>query len=134
MRSGNVSPAPSPAPQQAWRQGYSVGPAGVFAASVLTTLIADVVGSITAGELGNKLAQRVGKNADILKNGDLTAAAGEAISRLLANVAESEEIIVIAERNGLGYAQANFQYLANKTVAYWLKIDAETDSETTPLN
>ncbi|MGB3266032.1 MAG: ATP-binding protein [Microcoleus sp.] len=114
--------------------GVLGGPGGVLAASVLTTLIADVVGSITAGELGNKLAQRVGKNADILKNGDLTAAAGEAISRLLAKVAESEEIIVIAERNGLAYAEANFQYLANKTVAYWLKIDAETDSETTPLN
>ncbi|MEG3847100.1 ATP-binding protein [Microcoleus sp. herbarium13] len=110
------------------------GPVGVFGASVLATLIAGIVGNITAGELGNKLAQRVGKNADILKNGDLTAATGEAISRLLTKVAESEEIIVIAEQNHLNYAYADFQYLANKTVAYWLEIDAKTDSETTPLN
>lgn len=111
------------------------GPTGVLAASVLATIVTGVVGNITAGELGNKLAQRVGKNADILKNGDLTAAAGEAISRLLQEeIAESEEIIVIAERNHLNYAKADFQYLANKTVAYWLEIDAKTDSETIPLN
>ena len=74
--------------------GVLGGPGGVFAASVLATIVAGVVGNITASELGNKLAQRVGKNADILKNGDLTAAAGEAISRLLQeNITESEEII-----------------------------------------
>ena len=108
--------------------GVLGGPGGVFAASVLATIVAGVVGNITASELGNKLAQRVGKNADILKNGDLTAAAGEAISRLLQeNIAESEEIIVIAERNHLPYAKADFQYLAKKTVAYWLEIDTKTD-------
>ena len=115
--------------------GVLGGPGGVFAASVLATIVASVVGNITASELGNKLAQRVGKNADILKNGDLTAAAGEAISRLLQeNIAESEEIIVIAERNHLPYAKADFQYLAKKTVAYWLEIDTKTDISTTDLN
>ena len=115
--------------------GVLGGPGGVFAASVLATIVAGVVGNITASELGNKLAQRVGKNADILKNGDLTAAAGEAISRLLQeNIAESEEIIVIAERNHLPYAKADFQYLAKKTVAYWLEIDTKTDISTTDLN
>ena len=115
--------------------GVLGGPTGVLAANVLATIVATIVGNITASELGNKLAQRVGKNADILKNGDLTAAAGEAISRLLQeNIAESEEIIVIAERNHLPYAKADFQYLAKKTVAYWLKIDTKTDISTTDLN
>ena len=115
--------------------GVLGGPTGVLAANVLATIVATIVGNITAGELGNKLAQRVGKNADILKNGDLTAAAGEAISRLLQeNIAESEEIIVIAERNHLPYAKADFQYLAKKTVAYWLEIDTKTDISTTDLN
>ena len=115
--------------------GVLGGPGGVFAANVLATIVASVVGNITASELGNKLAQRVGKNADILKNGDLTAAAGEAISRLLQeNIAESEEFTVIAERNHLRHAKADFQYLAKKTVAYWLEIDTKTDISTTDLN
>jgi DNA-binding transcriptional MerR regulator len=114
--------------------GILGGPAGVLAASVLATIVTGVVGNITAGECGNKLAQRIGKNADILKNGDLTAAAGEAISRLLQkNIAESEEIIVIAERNHLPYTKADFQHLAKKTVAYWETIDTQTDGNTTPL-
>ena len=104
------------------------GPVGVFGVGVLATIVASVVGGITASELGNKLAQRVGKNADILKNGDLTAAAGEAISRLLEKVAESDEIVAIAERNNLPYPEADFKYLAKKTVDYWVKIDAATDT------
>lgn len=97
------------------------GPVVEFGANVLATIVASVVGNITAGELGNKLAQRVGKNADILKNGDLTAAAGQAISRLLQeDIAESQEFTVIAERNHRRHAKADFQYLAKKTVAYWL--------------
>jgi len=114
--------------------GVLGGPVGVFGASVLATIVAGIMGNITANELGNKLAQRVGQNADILKNSDLTAAAGEAISRLLTKIAESEEVIVISQRNHLRYAKADFQYLAKKTVAYWEAIDAKTDSETTPLN
>ena len=111
------------------------GPGGVFAASVLATIVADILGNITAGELGNKLAQRVGKNDNILENRDLTAAAGQAISRLLQeDIGESEEIIVIAERNDLLYAKNDFQYLAKKTVAYWLEIDTKTDISTTDLN
>ncbi|MCC3474449.1 MULTISPECIES: ATP-binding protein [unclassified Microcoleus] len=115
--------------------GILGGPTGVLAASVLATIVTGVVGNITAGECGNKLAQRIGKNADILKNGDLTAAAGEAISRLLQkSIPESEEFKVIAERNGLRHAKADFQHLAKKTVAYWETIDAKTDGNTTPLN
>ena len=111
------------------------GPGGVFAASVLATIVADILGNITAGELGNKLAQRVGKNDNILENRDLTAAAGQAISRLLQeDIGESEEIIVIAERNDLLYAKNDFQYLAKKTVAYWLEIDAQNDGSTAALN
>jgi hypothetical protein len=125
----------NPGPAAGVVAGVLGGPGGVLAANVLATIVASIVGNITAGELGNKLAQRVGKNADILKNGDLTAAAGEAISRLLREkVAESEEIIVIVERNHLPYAKADFQYLAQKTVAYWEEIDAKTDSETNHLN
>ncbi|WP_293143891.1 MULTISPECIES: ATP-binding protein [unclassified Microcoleus] len=104
------------------------GPVGVFGVGVLATIAASIVGNITAGELGNKLAQRVGKNDDILKNGDLTAAVGEAISRLLEKVAESDEIIAIAERNNLPYPESDFKFLAKKTVDYWVKIDAATDS------
>ncbi|MFM9268075.1 ATP-binding protein [Tychonema sp. BBK16] len=106
-----------------------LGGPGVFAASVLATIATGVIGNMTAGECGNKLAQRIGKNADILKNGDLTAAAGEAIGCLLhKNIPESEEFKVIAERNNLRHAKADFQYLAKKTVDYWVKIDAETDT------
>ncbi len=111
------------------------GPVGVFGVGVLATLIASVVGNITASELGNKLAQRIGKNADILKNGDLTAAAGEAIGCLLhKNIPESEEFKVIAERNNLRDAKADFKCLAKKTVAYWLEIDAKPDTSTAALN
>lgn len=110
-------------------------PLGVLGVSVLSTIVTGVVGNITAGELGNKLAQRVGKNADILKNGDLTAAAGEAIGCLLQkNIPESEEFKVIAERNNLRHAKADFQYLAKKTVAYGLEIDAKPDTSTGGLN
>ncbi|MGL5060671.1 MAG: ATP-binding protein [Microcoleus sp.] len=107
------------------------GPVGVFGVGVLATIAASIVGNITAGELGNKLAQRVGKNADILKNGDLTAAAGEAISRLLEKIADSDEILAITERNNLRYPESDFKYLAQKTVDYWVKIDAATDTSAT---
>lgn len=104
------------------------GPVGVFGVGVLATIVASVVGGITASELGDKLAQPGGQNADILKNGDLTAAAGEAISRLLEKVAESDEIIAITERNNLPDPEADLKYLAKKTVDYWVKIDAATDT------
>lgn len=103
--------------------GVVGGPIALGGVSILATIAAGIAGNIAANDLGNRMCDRLSKNQNILGNHDLTKAAGEAIGYLLREVAKSDELIAIAERNNLPYPDRDLTQLAEKTPEYWLNIN-----------
>jgi hypothetical protein len=114
----------NPATQAA--AGMIGGPIALGGISILATIAAGVAGNMAANELGNGMAERLGKNPRILDNHDLTKAAGEAIGYILREVAKSDRLIAIAETKKLPYPKQAVDELAEKTPQYWLDINTST--------
>ncbi len=113
--------------------GFLGGSVGVLGASVLSTIVANLAGGITANELGARLLDRLSQSTNILENHDLTKAAGEAIALLIRAAAKSDELIDIAERNNLRYPEAELTQIADKAADYWLKINTSAAALSTRL-
>ncbi|MEG4488299.1 MULTISPECIES: ATP-binding protein [unclassified Microcoleus] len=91
--------------------------------SILATIAGGIAGNMAANDLGNLIAEKLGKNPNILDNRDLIEAAGEAIAYLLKDVASSDELIAIAlSKNS---SARDLDRLAEKTPEYWLNINTE---------
>ncbi|MCC3589563.1 ATP-binding protein [Microcoleus sp. PH2017_28_MFU_U_A] len=114
----------NPATQAA--AGMMGGPIAIGGISILATIAAGVAGNMAANELGNGMAERLGKNPKILDNHDLTKAAGEAIGYILREVAKSDRLKVIALSKNLSSPERAFNELAEKTPGYWLDINTST--------
>ena len=112
-------------PTAAATLGIGGGPL-VLGVSALVAIADNLAGNLMANDLGNQIADRLSKNRNILDNHDLTLAAGEAIAYILKEVAQSDELIAIAETKNLPYQKEPLNQLANKTVEYWLKININT--------
>ncbi len=85
--------------------GIPGGAIALPAVSILASIATGVAGNMAASDLANRMSDRLSKNHNILGNQDLTKAAGEAIGYLLREVAKSDELIAIAERNNLLYPE-----------------------------
>jgi hypothetical protein len=91
--------------------------------SILATIAGGIAGNMAANDLGNLIAEKLGKNPNILDNRDLIEAAGEAIGYILKDVASSDELIAIAlSKNS---SARDLDRLAEKTPEYWLNINTE---------
>ncbi|MEG5028124.1 ATP-binding protein [Microcoleus sp. AT8-B1] len=102
--------------------GVMANPA-VGGISILATIAGGIAGNMAANDLGNLIAEKLGKNPNILDNRDLIEAAGEAIAYILKDVASSDELIAIAlSKNS---SARDLDRLAEKTPEYWLKINTE---------
>jgi len=91
--------------------------------STLATIAGGIAGNMAANDLGNLIAEKLGKNPNILDNRDLIEAAGEAIGDILKDVAKSDELIAIALSKNSSARDLN--RLAEKTPEYWLNINTE---------
>ncbi|MEG5046079.1 ATP-binding protein [Microcoleus sp. B4-C1] len=102
--------------------GVMANPA-VGGISILATIAGGIAGNMAANDLGNLIAEKLGKNPNILDNHDLIEAAGEAIAYILKDVASSDELIAIAlSKNS---SARDLDRLAEKTPEYWLNINTE---------
>ncbi|MEG4851595.1 ATP-binding protein [Microcoleus sp. B5-D4] len=102
--------------------GVMANPA-VGGISILATIAGGIAGNMAANDLGNLIAEKLGKNPNILDNRDLIEAAGEAIAYILKDVASSDELIAIAlSKNS---SARDLDRLAEKTPEYWLNINTE---------
>lgn len=122
----------NPATQAA--AGMMGGPIALGGVSILAAIAGGVAGNIAANDLGNRMAEKLGKNPNILDNHDLTKAAGEAIGYILREVAKSDELIAIAETKNLPYPKQAVDELAEKTPQYWLDINTQAADLSTGLN
>src|SRR4028119_2203285 len=104
--------------------GVMANPA-VGGISILATIAGAMAENMAANDLGNLIAEKLGKNPNILDNRDLIEAAGEAIGDILKDVASSDELIAIAETKNLTYPKQALDRLAEKTPEYWLNINTE---------
>jgi len=121
----------NPATQAA--AGMMGGPA-LGGVSILATIAGGIAGNIAADDLGNRIAQRLSKNPNILDNHDLIKAAGEAIAIILREVASSDRLIAIAETKNLPEPQTPLSQLADRTREYWLDINTNTADLSRGLN
>jgi len=91
--------------------------------SILATIAGGIAGNMAANDLGNLIAEKLGKNPNILDNRDLIEAAGEAIAIILKDVASSDELIAIAlSKNS---SARDLDRLAEKTPEYWQNISTQ---------
>ncbi|WP_293334661.1 ATP-binding protein [Microcoleus sp. CAWBG58] len=114
--------------------GMIGGPIALGGVSILAAIFGGVAGNIAANDLGNQMAEKLGKNPNILDNHDLTKAAGEAIGYILREVAKSDELIAIAETKKLPYPKQAVDELAEKTPQYWLDINTKAVDLSRGLN
>ncbi|MEG4090127.1 hypothetical protein [Microcoleus sp. Pol12B4] len=102
--------------------------------SILATIVGGIAGNMTANDLGNRMADQLGKNRNILDNHDLIKAAGEAIAYILREVASSPQLIAIALSKNLPSPERAIGQLAEKTPQYWLDINTNTADLSRGLN
>src|SRR4028119_1516961 len=102
--------------------------------SILAAIAGGIAGNIAANDLGNRIAQGLSKNPNILDNHDLIKAAGEAIAYILREVALSDRLITIAETKNLPNPETALSQLAEKTPEYWLDINTNTADLSRGLN
>ncbi|MEG3977013.1 ATP-binding protein [Microcoleus sp. herbarium8] len=114
----------NPATQAA--AGMMGGPIALGGVSILAAIASSMAETMAADVLGNRMAEKLGKNPNILDNHDLSKAAGEAIGYILLEVAKSDELIAIAETKNLPYPKQALDELAEKTPKYWLDINTNT--------
>jgi hypothetical protein len=114
--------------------GIPGGAIALPAVSILASIATGVAGNMAASDLANRMSDRLSKDRNILGNHDLTKAAGEAIGYLLREVAKSDELIAIAERNNLPYSERDLTQLAEKTPEYWLNINTNAADLSSNLN
>ncbi|MEP6490880.1 ATP-binding protein [Microcoleus vaginatus GB2-A3] len=91
--------------------------------SILASIAIGIAGNMAANDLGNRMAEKLAKNPNILDNHDLIKAAGEAIGELLKDVAKSPQFIALAlSKNS---SARDLDRLAEKTPEYWQNINTE---------
>ena len=94
--------------------------------SILASIAIGIAGNMAANDLGNRMAEKLAKNPNILDNHDLIKAAGEAIAYILREVASSPQLIAIALSKNLPSPERAINQLADKTPEYWLDINTNT--------
>jgi hypothetical protein len=101
--------------------------------AILATIAAGIAENMATDDLGNRMAEKLAKNPNILDNHDLSKAAGEAIGYILKNVAtKSPQFIALAlSKNS---SAGDLDRLAEKTPEYWLNINTQGADLSRSLN
>jgi len=113
---------------------FSIGLGGTLFFSTLATITSNLASGVAANDLGD-WAKQFRQNERILNNQHLTQVVGLAISLVILDAMESEELLELVEREGLPYPQDALQKLADKVVEYWPMIarDKAGDKDYVPI-